>query len=50
MYGAVAMWAGAAVCIAVGYREHLLVQAAATATGYLIPGYLLNAKARQRHV
>ncbi|MCC6463384.1 MAG: hypothetical protein IT260_23135 [Saprospiraceae bacterium] len=49
-YGAVAMWAGAGACLALGPQEHLLVQAAATVLGYLIPGYLLNAKVRQRHV
>lgn len=49
-FGAVAMWAGAAACLALGPQEHLLVQAAATVLGYLIPGYLLNANVRQRHV
>lgn len=45
--GAVAMWAGAAICLALGYREHLLVQGIATVLGYLIPGYMLNTR---RHV
>lgn len=50
LFGAVAMWAGAALCLATGYREHLLIQAAATVVGYLIPGYLLNRNARNTHV
>ena len=49
-YGALAMWAGAGACLALAPPEHLLVQAAATVLGYLIPGYLLNAKVRQHHV
>ncbi|TNE55548.1 MAG: hypothetical protein EP344_13165 [Bacteroidetes bacterium] len=50
LYGAAAMWIGAAACLALGYREHLLIQALATVAGYLIPGYLLNVKARSSHV
>ena len=50
IYGAVALWVGAAVCLNVGYQEHLLVEAVAMIAGYLIPGYLLNSQARNRHV
>jgi hypothetical protein len=35
--GAMAMWTGAAICLALGYHEHLLVQGIATILGYLIP-------------
>ncbi len=40
------MWAGAIACNWLAPEMHLLVQAVATVLGYLIPGYLLNAKVR----
>lgn len=48
--GAVAMWVGAVICSVLNYQEHLLVQAVTTVIGYLIPGYLLNVKAKKGHV
>lgn len=48
--GAVVLWAGAAVCLALPMNAHVLVQAAGIALGYLVPGYLLNQKARQPNV
>lgn len=50
IWGSIAMWAGGAICIPLAPEAHLLVQAIATILGYLIPGYLLNIKARNRHV
>lgn len=50
IFGAVAMWVGAIICLPLSPQEHLLVQAAATVLGYLVPGYWLNRKARVRHV
>ena len=50
IFGAVAMWAGALACLLLNYQEQLLAQAVATVVGYLIPGYLLNAQARNKHV
>jgi len=50
VFGAIVLWAGAAICMAVPIGEHALVQAGATVLGYLVPGYMLNQKARSRHV
>lgn len=50
IFGAVASWVGAVVCLPLSPQEHLLVQAAVMVLGYLIPGYWLNFKARNRHV
>lgn len=49
-FGAVVMWAGALWCMFLTPTQHLLVQAGTAVLGYLIPGYLLNAQSRQRHV
>lgn len=49
LLGAVAAWAAALACTVLNPAEQLLAQAAATVLGYLIPGYLLNVKARARH-
>ena len=48
--GAAVMWAGALWCMFLTPSQHLLVQAGAAMLGYLIPGYLLNAQSRTRHV
>ena len=48
--GAVVMWVAAIICMMLGYQEHLLVQALATVAGYLVPGYIMSAKARKKHV
>ncbi len=49
-FGAAVIWAGALWCIFLTPTEHLLVQAGTAVLGYLIPGYLLNAQSRRRHV
>jgi len=49
-FGAAVMWAGALWCMFLTPNQHLLVQAGTAVLGYLIPGYLLNAQSRQRHV
>lgn len=49
-FGAAVMWAGALWCMFLTPTEHLLVQAGTAVLGYLIPGYLLNAQSRRRHV
>ena len=48
--GAAVMWAGALWCMFLAPVQHLLVQAGTALLGYLIPGYLLNAQSRRRHV
>ncbi len=48
--GAAVMWAGALWCMFLTPSQHLLVQAGASVLGYLVPGYLLNAQSRSRHV
>lgn len=48
--GAAVMWAGALWCMFLTPSQHLLVQAGASILGYLVPGYLLNAQSRTRHV
>ncbi|HRI62542.1 MAG TPA: hypothetical protein PK228_22530 [Saprospiraceae bacterium] len=48
--GAAVMWAGALWCMFLSPSQHLLVQAGASILGYLVPGYLLNAQSRSRHV
>lgn len=48
--GAAVMWAGALWCMFLTPSQHLLVQAGTAVLGYLIPGYLLNAQSRNRHV
>jgi hypothetical protein len=48
--GAAVMWAGALWCMFLMPSQHLLVQAGTAILGYLIPGYLLNAQSRSRHV
>ncbi len=50
MLGAIAAWVAALACIYLTQPEQLLAQAFATVLSYLIPGYLLNAKDRARHV
>ncbi|MCB9315142.1 MAG: hypothetical protein H6574_14320 [Lewinellaceae bacterium] len=50
IFGAVVMWVAAIICMMLGYQEHLLVQALATVAGYLVPGYIMSAKARNKHV
>jgi len=50
VFGAIVFWGGALVCLALPIGLHGLVQAGATVLGYLVPGYLLNAQARKRHV
>jgi hypothetical protein len=50
VYGSIAMWVGAMVCLVTNYQEHLLVEAVAMVAGYLIPGYLLNIQVRNRNV
>lgn len=48
--GAAVMWAGALWCMFLTPSQHLLVQAGTAVLGYLIPGYLLSAQSRTRHV
>lgn len=50
MIGAAVMWAGALWCLFLTPSQHLLVQAGCAVLGYLVPGYLLNAQSRSRHV
>ena len=50
VFGAIVLWGGAAICLALPMGEHVLVQAVGIALGYLVPGYMLNHKARQGHV
>lgn len=50
LFGAAVMWAGALWCMFLAPSQHLLVQAGTAILGYLIPGYLLNAQSRSRHV
>jgi hypothetical protein len=50
VFGALVLWAGAALCLVVAVREHSLIEAGAVILGYLVPGYLLNQKARKNHV
>ncbi len=48
--GGAVLWAGAALCIFLPFEMHTLVQAGATGLGYIVPGYMLNAKVRKSHV
>jgi len=48
-FGAIAMWVAAVVCRQLSPEQQLLAQAAATALGYLVPGYMLNQKTRTKH-
>lgn len=48
IFGAAAVWACALACTFLTPSEQLLAEAVAVVLGYLIPGYLLNA--RSRHV
>lgn len=50
VFGATVLWLGAAVCLALPMGVHVLVQAGGIVLGYLVPGYMLNYKARQNHV
>lgn len=50
LIGAAVMWAGALWCIFLTPSQHLLIQAGCAVLGYLVPGYLLNAQSRSRHV
>jgi hypothetical protein len=50
LWGGAAAWAGALTCIFLPGAAHALVMAAATALGYLVPGYWLDFKARSRDV
>lgn len=50
LWGAAAVWACAFACTFLTPPQQLLAEAVAVALGYLVPGYLLNAKARSRHV
>ncbi|MBL7775927.1 MAG: hypothetical protein JNK89_07975 [Saprospiraceae bacterium] len=50
VFGGILLWAGSAVCLGVPLREHSLVEACAVLLGYIVPGYLLNRKARESHV
>lgn len=50
LIGAAVMWAGALWCLFLTPSQHLLVQAGCAVLGYLVPGYLLNAQSRSRHV
>lgn len=50
LIGAAVMWAGALWCLFLTPSQHLLVQAGCAVLGYLVPGYLLNALSRSRHV
>lgn len=47
--GGALLWVGAAACIFLPWETHTLVQAGAVALGYIVPGYLLNAKVRRSH-
>lgn len=48
--GAVLIWAGSLACLWLAPVQHLLVQAVATALGYLVPGYMLHLQSRRHHV
>lgn len=50
LIGAAVMWAGALWCMFLTPSQHLLIQAGCAVLGYLVPGYLLNAQSRSRHV
>ncbi|MCD6062715.1 MAG: hypothetical protein K0R82_626 [Flavipsychrobacter sp.] len=43
-YGAIACWCCALAAFFVGFEEQLLLLAAAVILGYIIPGYILNAR------
>ena len=50
MFGGAVLWAGAALCLSTPLQEQSLVEAGAIVLGYLVPGYLLNQRARKTHV
>ena len=50
IFGAVVLWVAAIGCLILPAEAHGLLQAGAIVLGYLVPGYLLNAQARKRHV
>ncbi len=50
IFGAVVFWAAALWCMFLSNEQHLLMQAASTVFGYLIPGYLLNHEMRKSNV
>lgn len=50
LFGAAAIWACGLWCLFLSPEHHLLMQAAAAAFGYLIPGYLLNHQIRASNV
>ncbi len=50
LLGAAAAWAAAASCAFLTMNEQLLAMSIAMVLGYLLPGYLLNAKVAARHV
>ncbi|WP_276132272.1 hypothetical protein [Polluticoccus soli] len=49
-YGAIACWCCALVAFFVGFEEQLLLLAAAVIMGYIIPGYILNARYKTEHL
>lgn len=50
MFGGAVLWVGAALCLFTPLQEQSLVEAGAIVLGYLVPGYLLNQRARKTHV
>ncbi|MBC7778292.1 MAG: hypothetical protein H7246_22860 [Phycisphaerae bacterium] len=50
LFGAAVIWACGLWCLFLAPMQHLLMQAAAAAFGYLIPGYLLNHQTRTSDV
>ena len=50
LFGAAVIWACGLWCLFLSPEHHLLMQAAAAAFGYLIPGYLLNHQTRTTDV
>lgn len=49
-FGAVVFWIAAAACLFVSNQNQLLINAVATALGYLIPAWMLYQRSRKAHV